>query len=200
MRLVFLMGFLGLVVTPSASSPPEAYFSGRDHIDQKLISLIDQSRGQMEMALYEFSSRPLAQALERAGDRGIQMRLVLDPHIAEEKKTVGHLETIHGLTLRYSGSRQGEKGHMHHKFLIVDGQTLVTGSYNWTAGAEYVNYEDILIENDQRVIHGYEQEFEKLWSAGDTVPLHALSHRFTFGHGTPKKHTKRHSHRRYKKP
>ena len=102
----------------------------------------------------------------------MHIRLVLDPHIAEEKKTVTGLEKIHDLSLRYSGSRSGKKGHMHHKFLIVDGETMVTGSYNWTPGAEYVNYEDILVENTPTIVTRYQQEFERLWSVGvDAIEL-----------------------------
>src|ERR1700749_355359 len=99
-----------------ADTPPQAYFSGQDHIDQQIIALMDRSHQSMDMALYEFSSRPLEQALSRAADRGVHIRLVLDPHIAEEKKTVAGLEKIPHLDLRYSGSRSGKKGHMHHKF------------------------------------------------------------------------------------
>ena len=172
--------FVCLGVSTLWSEPPEAYFSGQDHIDQHIIALMDQSRQSMDMALYEFSSRPLEEALSRAADRGVHIRLVLDPHIAEEKKTVAGLEKIHDLSLRYSGSRRGNKGHMHHKFLVVDGQTMVTGSYNWTPGAEYVNYEDILIENAPTLVMRYQQEFERLWSVGvdaNSAPAASLRHR-----------------------
>jgi phosphatidylserine/phosphatidylglycerophosphate/cardiolipin synthase-like enzyme len=162
-RIVFLV-FCGMSV--ARSEPPEAYFSGQDHIDQHIIALMDQSHQNMDMALYEFSSRPLEQAVSRAADRGVHVRLVLDPHLAEEKKTVAGLEKIQGLSLRYSGSRRGKQGHMHHKFLIVDGKIMVTGSYNWTPGAEYVNYEDILVEKDAGLVLRYQQEFERLWSVG----------------------------------
>jgi phosphatidylserine/phosphatidylglycerophosphate/cardiolipin synthase-like enzyme len=96
--------------------------------------------------------------------------------------------------LRYSGSRSGKKGHMHHKFLIVDGETLVTGSYNWTPGAEYVNYEDILIEKDAGILTRYQQEFARLWSVGEDATL--LPVRRSVSGSKPKRAKKKRSRRK----
>jgi phosphatidylserine/phosphatidylglycerophosphate/cardiolipin synthase-like enzyme len=149
-----------------AAEPPQAYFSGTDHIDQQIIRLLDRSRQTLDMALFEFSSKPLADALSRAANRGVHVKMVLDPHLAEEKKVLERLEKTPGLSLRFSGSRRGTQGHMHHKFLIIDGETLVTGSYNWTPGAEYVNYENILVEDSPMILRRYEEEFARLWDVG----------------------------------
>ena len=36
---------------------------------------------------------------------------------------------------------------MHHKFAIIDGKNLITGSFNWTMQAAMGNYENVLITN-----------------------------------------------------
>ncbi|HEY5461646.1 MAG TPA: phospholipase D-like domain-containing protein [Hanamia sp.] len=51
---------------------------------------------------------------------------------------------------------------MHHKFLIIDKQKVITGSYNWTYNAEYRNSENITISVDNSTIENFEKEFEKL--------------------------------------
>lgn len=165
-----LLGCVLCCLAAGAAEPPQAYFSGTDHIDQQIIRLLDQSRQTLDMALYEFSSQPLANALERAAGRGVHIRMVLDTHLALERKTLERLAKIPALSVRFIGSRRGRAGHMHHKFLAIDGETLVTGSYNWTPGAEYVNYEDILVEDSTPIITGYEKEFAHLWDAGQPVP------------------------------
>ena len=51
---------------------------------------------------------------------------------------------------------------MHHKFLLIDKQKLITGSYNWTYNAEYRNSENITISTDNSLIENFAKEFEKL--------------------------------------
>lgn len=51
---------------------------------------------------------------------------------------------------------------MHHKFLVIDKQKVITGSYNWTYNAEYRNFENIAIFSDNSTTENFEKEFEKL--------------------------------------
>ena len=52
---------------------------------------------------------------------------------------------------------------MHHKFMLLDGHTLMTGSFNWTRQAIMGNNENLLITNHDDLVHAYSEEFEKLW-------------------------------------
>ena len=54
---------------------------------------------------------------------------------------------------------------MHHKFVILDGQTVLTGSYNWTLESEELNYDNLAVLRDPQPAVFYRQEFEALWSA-----------------------------------
>ena len=52
---------------------------------------------------------------------------------------------------------------MHHKFMLMDGDVLLTGSFNWTRQAIMGNNENILITNYEEVVKAYSGEFERLW-------------------------------------
>ena len=52
---------------------------------------------------------------------------------------------------------------MHHKFALLDGATVLSGSFNWTRQAITGNNENILITNNTQVVQAYTDEFEKLW-------------------------------------
>ena len=52
---------------------------------------------------------------------------------------------------------------MHDKFFVIDGQTLIPGSMNWTGAGEKTNDENILILRSQRLARQYNVWFEELW-------------------------------------
>jgi len=52
---------------------------------------------------------------------------------------------------------------MHHKFAILDGETLLTGSYNWTRGAARDNEENLVVTTDLRFIAPFVDTFDRLW-------------------------------------
>jgi phosphatidylserine/phosphatidylglycerophosphate/cardiolipin synthase-like enzyme len=58
---------------------------------------------------------------------------------------------------------------MHDKFIVVDGVTVETGSFNFTASAEHKNGENVLVLHDRAVAQRFGQEWERLW--GESEPL-----------------------------
>lgn len=58
---------------------------------------------------------------------------------------------------------------MHNKYLIIDENTILTGSYNLTYGAEYLNNENMLLIKDKIVCEKYIQNFEKIKSTSTLV-------------------------------
>lgn len=57
--------------------------------------------------------------------------------------------------------------HMHHKFALVDGKKLISGSLNWTLTAVQSNKENIMVTEEPELVGPYQQEFQKLWEAND---------------------------------
>ena len=53
--------------------------------------------------------------------------------------------------------------HMHHKFALVDGATLLTGSFNFTHSAATLNCENVLVTDDAYHVRRYSEAFETLW-------------------------------------
>jgi len=54
---------------------------------------------------------------------------------------------------------------MHNKYAVIDGKTVITGSFNWTVSAEKRNDENLLvIKRLPALVEAYEKNFEKLWN------------------------------------
>ena len=62
---------------------------------------------------------------------------------------------------------RGERnGIMHRKFCIIDNQTVLDGSYNWTNNAESKNDENVDVhKNDLKLASSYTREFNRVWNA-----------------------------------
>jgi phosphatidylserine/phosphatidylglycerophosphate/cardiolipin synthase-like enzyme len=52
---------------------------------------------------------------------------------------------------------------MHHKVIVIDGETVVTGSYNFSKNAETRNNENLLIiKGNREIAEAYLAEFERV--------------------------------------
>lgn len=65
--------------------------------------------------------------------------------------------------------------HMHHKFAVVDGRRLITGSLNWTLTAIQSNKENILVTEEPDLVLPFITEFKRLWDVNDPARRHLPS-------------------------
>jgi phosphatidylserine/phosphatidylglycerophosphate/cardiolipin synthase-like enzyme len=52
---------------------------------------------------------------------------------------------------------------MHHKVIIIDNSTVITGSYNFTASAEANNDENVVIIINPVLAGKYMEEFQRVY-------------------------------------
>lgn len=157
-----------LLFTFSFSS--QVFFSPDGGTREQLIKLIQSTTGNIDIAIYSFTSKELAMTLLAEVNKGRSIRIVADRGQGEGKYSV--IELIRkNLPVKYLPATNN-RGMMHHKFMIINNKHLVTGSYNWSTNAEKYNYENCLILNDAHLIKSYSTEFEKIWK--EAVPYDQL--------------------------
>ena len=114
----------------------------------------------IDIAMYYLSSKGIAQALVKASENNIKVRIVLDQGQEIEPASKAKYLVEHGVEIRYHLGF----GLMHNKFAIIDGRSLITGSFNWTLTAEERNEENLLIIHDEGTIEKYQERFNYLWN------------------------------------
>ena len=160
--VLFFVLMTAFVFQPVFADTPKVYFSPKGGCQQAVISEIAKATKTIDIAMYAFSSREIAQELVNAKDRGVKVRMVLDKAQETQTYSKSRFFTKKGFEVKYhTGS-----GLMHNKFAILDSQVLITGSFNWTAGAEEKNDENLLIMTDPALIKKYQDRFETLWKRG----------------------------------
>jgi phosphatidylserine/phosphatidylglycerophosphate/cardiolipin synthase-like enzyme len=176
-----LGAFLAALPRAAANGEPEAavaYFAPGGNIEPAVAKLIGEARQEIEIAMYLFTSKPLADAVIRAKARGVNIRLILDG----DQKPVRHGKYAElkkaGVPMRImelgkTGEHQDIR--FHHKFLIVDRQVVETGSFNWTQQADEENWENAVIVRSKALAAQFHEQFEKAWAAAKPDDARAKS-------------------------
>jgi len=138
----------------------EVYFSPNGGCTAAVISEIRNAAQTIDIAMYYLSSVKIARALVLSQKRHLQVRIVLDQSQEIEAASKSGYLIKHGFKIKYHLGF----GLMHNKFALIDGKTLITGSFNWTSTAEEKNEENLLIITDARTIEKYADRFEYLWN------------------------------------
>jgi phosphatidylserine/phosphatidylglycerophosphate/cardiolipin synthase-like enzyme len=135
-------------------------FSRVEQCDSLLINLISQAKKNVYLAIYSFTRDSLAKALIDAKNRGVEVKVVIEEENAYGQGSDYQMLKDAGVDVRLDGN----PGSMHHKFMIVDGELVVTGSYNWSTAAEDRNDENFVVIRDKAVVDRFAQEFNRLLS------------------------------------
>lgn len=137
----------------------ECYFSPEDHPQREIIREIRESRGQIDFLAFSFTSKPIAEALADRMKEGVRVRGVVEARNAASEDSVDDYLRKHGAEVHPDGNAYN----MHNKVMILDGKTVITGSYNFSKSAEKKNDENVLIIHDAGIAETYTREFESLF-------------------------------------
>ncbi len=141
----------------------ETLFSRRVSIASVIGREIREAEATIDAALYSVSSAPLLAALEQAARRGVRVRLLTDASKFKQSDGARNLLKLAHFPCRLLGGRAGGESKMHHKFLILDGAAVLTGSYNWTASSEDQHFENVVRISEPHTVQNYAAEFARLW-------------------------------------
>ncbi len=153
---------LDVTQTIGKGAVEQVCFSRVEQCDAYLISLIKRAEKSVHVAVYSFSRDGLARALVEAKNRGVEVKVVIERDNAFTQGSEYDFLRQSGVEVRLDGNAAS----MHHKFMIVDGEVVVTGSYNWSTAAEDRNDENIVILRDRMIAEAFSREFARLWEQG----------------------------------
>jgi phosphatidylserine/phosphatidylglycerophosphate/cardiolipin synthase-like enzyme len=138
--------------------PPsaEVHFSPKGGCTDTVVRELGHARHSIEVLAYSFSSKPIAQALVDAKLRGVHVEIVLDHSNETETYSDLHFFKEQGLTPVIDPHH----AIAHNKVIIIDGRTLITGSFNFTHNAEHENAENLLVLKGQAsLVKAYRDNF-----------------------------------------
>jgi phosphatidylserine/phosphatidylglycerophosphate/cardiolipin synthase-like enzyme len=165
MRLFVLL--LCVALTPCIAygkANTENAFSPRQGATALVVKTLNGAKETICLAAYSFTSKPVAEALIAAYERGVDVRVVLDKSQETARKS------LYGLLLDAEVPTRINRRYaiMHNKFVVVDDSTLQLGSFNYTKAAEEKNAENVLvIRRNKKVIESYSRQCDRLWDEAE---------------------------------
>ena len=131
-------------------------FSPNGGCTRLVVSRINQAARSIKVMSYSFTSAPISKALVRARNRGVDVQIVMDRDEAERQSYEVRALLEGGVPL-YADT---EAGIFHDKVMIIDGNTVITGSMNWTKAGEHLNAENLIVLKSKGLAAYYIKNFQ----------------------------------------
>lgn len=137
------------------AAPTDVYFSPEGGGTDAVVRELRGARKTVHVQAFSFTSVPIAKALVEATKRQVSVVVIFDKGILEEPHTAVDL-LVKGEVPRFIDS---EHTIAHNKVMVIDGSTVITGSFNFTAAAEHHNAENLLVIHDAELAAKYESNW-----------------------------------------
>jgi phosphatidylserine/phosphatidylglycerophosphate/cardiolipin synthase-like enzyme len=138
----------------------EVYFSPDDGTAAEIIRHIQSARESINFLAFSFTSDDIASAMLAKAAEGVSVAGVFES--SQVSSNIGgefELMREAGLDVRLDGNPRN----MHHKVIIIDEGTVITGSYNFSANAEKRNDENTLVIHDPAIAAQFMAEFARIF-------------------------------------
>ena len=177
-RLSFLLAALLLAgcAAPSVAPRPgdpsaqaerriEVAFSPEAGAEALVVKVIASAQQQLRLAGYTFTSPAVVRALQEAYGRGVDVQVLVDDKGNRGRSSLIAMRLVadDGIPVRTISNYA-----IHHdKYIVVDGRTTETGSFNYSQAAARSNSENVLVVwNDPQVAAAYLAHWQDRWAQG----------------------------------
>lgn len=138
---------------------------------QLIAAEVAGAKREVVVAMFALGREELCEALIAAHARGVAVRVKLDREVAAHPRAAWPRLKAAGVPVLFHTTA----GKMHHKYCVIDGRTVLTGSYNWLDSAETKNHENLLVIRDADLARQFLEDWNRV-PADDLAPSepHAL--------------------------
>jgi len=146
-------------------TPIGIYFSPEDDVLTKINDTLKGAQHQIRFMTFSFTEDPIGQTLIAKAGAGVDVEGIFEKTGSETKFSELTPTFCAGLQVRQDGNPYV----LHHKVFIIDGTTVISGSFNVSANATGSNDENLIKITDPDLAAQYLAEFDRRWAEA-TVP------------------------------
>ncbi|MGK5087036.1 phospholipase D-like domain-containing protein [Bdellovibrionota bacterium FG-2] len=141
------------------SNAVDVFFSPGLDCENQVVQGIKNAKHEVIAAVYAINNSRIVQALKEVHGRSVNIRVLTDRLQAAGKSSKVVALADAGLNIRVHSKFKIE----HNKFVVLDGKTAISGSYNWTNHALATNSENCVLMPEANAVVAYMKRFEELW-------------------------------------
>ena len=155
--VVLVTLILWTVLLPPVTLPQEnpttleVCFSPHRECTSAIVKELSKAKDSVLIQAYYFTSAPIAEALLDAFRRGVKVEVILDKMGKTQKSSKATFFFEAGIPTKIDAAHKAA----HNKMMVTDGETVVTGSFNFSNAAEKKNAENLLIIHDRKLAKKY---------------------------------------------
>jgi phosphatidylserine/phosphatidylglycerophosphate/cardiolipin synthase-like enzyme len=116
-------------------------FTPGEDCTKLVVDSIAKSKKTLLVQAYSFTSAPIAKALVDAKKRGVDVKVILDTSQFSQKYSSSKFLMNQGIPIW----DDHKVAIAHNKVMIIDNQTVITGSFNFTKAAQAKNAENLVV-------------------------------------------------------
>jgi len=124
-------------------------------VEEIVLDSLWKAKRYVLLCSYAFTDEDVFATLKFLSSQGVEVYIITDEWFESSRLRELPLETFHVLEVR--------EPLMHHKFLVVDGKTLITGSANFTESGFHRNVEVMFETSNREYVESFEEEFNRIW-------------------------------------
>jgi len=165
-----ILGMLVMLAVPACFPAPTTRMTAfvvaafDDDCEDLLVREIQKANREILVAVYLISRPRVVNALVNAAGRGVKIHLKYDAGESSFKRMRSALRKLRSKGVMCSGIRLRGGALMHHKFVVIDGLRVLTGSFNFTYTAARKNYENLVLIESPMLARVFTEEFESIVS------------------------------------
>ncbi len=145
-------------ITLNDGTQISTYFAPENDTISPLLKEIKSARKSIYFMAFSFTHDRLGKAMRDRFKLGVTMGGVFDESGLNAYSEYELMKKV-GISVRIDRS----SGAMHHKVIVIDEETVITGSYNFSKNAETRNSENLLIiKGNEDIAQAYLNEFNRL--------------------------------------
>jgi phosphatidylserine/phosphatidylglycerophosphate/cardiolipin synthase-like enzyme len=161
MHFLPILAILLLAGMPAVAEPlaPQVCFTPGGKCTDLVVSEIGSAR---QSILVSFTSLPILAALKAAHARSVDVAAIVDKTSARQSKSGSRYSAATYLAnAGFPVWVDTKVAIAHNKVMVIDGATVITGSFNFTAAAQSKNAENLLVLNDPALAAEYTANWER---------------------------------------
>ena len=139
------------------NTPAQVYFSPQGGCTEAIVSVINGAKTEVLVQAYSLTSAPIARALVHAHKRKIKVAVILDKSQRKNHYRSTTLMANAGIPIFIDD----EHSIAHNKVMIIDKETVITGSFHFNRAAEETHDENLLIIRNRDLAKIYMENLEK---------------------------------------